>query len=140
MSKNVVVLGASGYIGQGACLSFLKQGYTVVAQSREQGKLESLKTALVKQGADVSKLHFVTGTFQSEAEAKAVAAEVQKLIGVPQHVLCILGFFDNLKKPASETTPEEMIHNFGDTFWPNMRAANAFIPLQKGKVRSRLVN
>jgi hypothetical protein len=110
----------------------------VVAQSREQSKLDTLKTALVKQGADVSKLHFVTGSFQTDAEAKAVAASVQKLIGVPQHVLSILGFFDAIKKPASETTPEELKHNFEDTFYPNVRAANVFIPLQKGKVEWRL--
>jgi hypothetical protein len=118
--------------------SLSKHGYTVVAQSREQSKLDTLKTALVKQGADVSKLHFVTGSFQTDAEAKAVAASVQKLIGVPQHVLSILGFFDAIKKPASETTPEELKHNFEDTFYPNVRAANVFIPLQKGKVEWRL--
>jgi hypothetical protein len=111
----------------------------VVAQSREQTKLDSLKTALVKHGADVSKLHFVTGTFQSDAEAKSVAASVQKLIGVPQHVLSIIGYFDAIKKPASETTPDELKRNFDDSFYPNVRAANAFIPLQKGKVRVSLI-
>ena len=134
MSKNVVVLGATGYIGQGATLQLLKAGYTVVAQSREQKKLDVLKETLIKRGADVSKLHFVTGSFQSDAEAKAVADAVTKLIGVPQHVLSILGFSVPINGPASEGTPDAINHNFVDTFWPTVRSANAFIPLQKGKV------
>ncbi len=151
-SNNVVILGATGYVGTGITFQFLKvqhggvfglfpclqsvqHGFTVVAQSREQTKLDALKATLAGQGADVSKLHFVVGSFQSEAEAKAVGAAVQKLVGVPQHVVSILGFVDIINTPASETTPEALDRNFENSFWPNVRAANVFIPLQKGKVR-----
>ncbi len=80
----------------------------------------------------------MTGSFQSGDEAKAVAAAVQKLVGVPKHVLSILGFVDTLPKLASETTPEDINNNWSNSLWPTIRSANAFVPLLKGKVRLKL--
>jgi len=46
--KVCVVLGASGTVGQGACVSFLQEGATLVAVSRDQGKADALKKKLIE--------------------------------------------------------------------------------------------
>lgn len=113
-----------------------QHGYTVVAQSREQAKLEVLRASLVKHGADVSKLHFVTGSLDSGSQAEAVGAAVQQLLGgPPQHVVSSLGFALPVPGLASAASPETIAQSFEGSVWPNIRAANVFVPLQRGKVR-----
>jgi hypothetical protein len=111
---------------------FLKQGFTVLAQSRSEVKFDALKNALQKQGANIEKLHGVFGSFGSASEAEKVVEEVRKH-GLPHHVISILGFVDPIPKPASETSPEDINKNWEESLWPNVRAANAFVPLLKVK-------
>ena len=104
----------------------------MIVQSREQKRLDELRAVLVKEGADVSRLHGVVGDFQSEAEARAVADKVGQ-VGRPQHIISILGFITPIATLPSETTPEQLQANWSESVWPTMRAQRALLPLVKGR-------
>ncbi len=120
---------------QGVVHSYLEKGFRVFAVSRSSAKLDALKLQLVKSGSSVDHLIPVVGDFANAAQAHKVLDDVHRH-GEFSHVVSILGFVDLIMKAASETTPEELIKNWEDSFFLNVRASNAFVPTLKKKANA----
>jgi short-subunit dehydrogenase len=81
-NKNVVVLGATGNVGQGIVFKFLAEGATVVAVSRSQDKLAALRKILA--GSKLENLHDIVGDFSTEAHATQTRDKVLATLKVIQ--------------------------------------------------------
>src|SRR5947207_8448585 len=88
--KTAIITGASRGIGAGLVKAFLKQGYNVVATSRNVSQQLTASSALVLIDGDISK---------PETAAKVVEAAIKNFAGIDV-LVCNAGIF--LTKPFTE--------------------------------------
>eukprot|EP00158_Paraphelidium_tribonemae_P007481 Partr_v1_DN28264_c0_g1_i1_m75158 len=127
--KAVVILGATGVIGQGAAAACLKQGATVVAVGRSLERLNQLKQLL----GGHKNLHLATGDFKSDAEAATVRDEVAKVLNGQSidHLVSTLGFANSAKMGPTGSSRSELEEMLAGGLLNTFSAATAFLPDMK---------
>ncbi|MDY0012566.1 MAG: SDR family oxidoreductase [Rhodocyclaceae bacterium] len=75
MAKDIVVIGATGDVGQGIVDQLLRAGYRVIAAGRSVERLERLRSRL----AGVGVLEVVAGSVEDEDAAASLVEQVGKL-------------------------------------------------------------
>lgn len=79
--KNVLILGATGYVGSGAAVSFLTNGATVFFTTRDEAKIKTFKQTLTALNPDFeARLVGVAATFESDEAGVKAKAEVLKVL------------------------------------------------------------
>ena len=136
--KVCVVLGASGTVGQGACVSFLQEGATLVAVSRDQGKADALKKKLIEvTKVDGSHIIALTGDFSSEKAAYATAEKVAQTLSAQHlkidHIVSGMGYFDFAQYGPTGTSSDVLRKTLEDNFYPTYEAARQFLPMLKDR-------
>lgn len=123
MSKRtVLVIGATGDVGQGIVRAALAAGWTVVAAGRSLARLD----ALFAQGRE-GRLHTCEGTLESEAGAEALWAGAVALAGSIDAVVVSVNAASRLAPLAQWTAPQ-----LGDLLAANLlthfNAAKVMLP------------
>lgn len=128
----VVVLGATGVVGAGVARSFLDAGATVLAVSRDAGKLEALKSSLGVKAGDA--FEGVVGAFDTDASAAAARdAIVAACHGHPiDHVVSSISFV-TLAKPPTESPLSSVKKALDDGLFNSFLAAKVLLPLVKNR-------
>jgi len=125
--QTVVILGASGVVGQGVAYKYLEAGAHVVAVGREQKKLDTLKGSLGKQ---VTKDNFssVVGDFGDEKAAQATFAAVKAVAKSYNHVVSNIGFARTFAVGATQSKLSDLKGGLDDSFFPTFLSAQVFLP------------
>ena len=120
--KNVLVIGATGDVGQGICRALLGAGHRVVGASRNLVNLEALKKRLAHHGS----LDLVPGSVASVSEARDLLDKVKRLVGKLDCVITTVNQKTG-KKPLIERDPEDLKKHLEANLIPHFIAAQIFI-------------
>jgi NAD(P)-dependent dehydrogenase (short-subunit alcohol dehydrogenase family) len=120
-ARRVLVIGATGDVGNGVTAAFLEAGWSVVASSRREDSLGVL--ASKHEGAD---LNTIRGDLDTETDARALAAAAGQLDAV---VVTISLPWD--AGMLTDLTFESLNDHFTGYLRPHTNAAKAFIPTLK---------
>lgn len=123
MTRNAVIIGATGDVGTGMVKALLADGFRVVAMGRNQQRLEALRTAFGVEAA----LETVTGSIASEELAHA-AAERVRAFGAPSVVIVSVSG-QAAAVPLVDLSSADLARVFGDDLLPHLIAAKAFLPI-----------
>ena len=121
--KNVLVIGATGDVGQGVCQVLMSAGHRVVGVSRNGGNLEAVRKRLLPVGT----LECLVGSVGSVSEAKALCDGASAHMG---RFDCVVTTVNSKmgKKPLIDRQPDELLRNLEDNLIPHFIAAKVFIP------------
>lgn len=121
--KKVLVVGATGDVGQGICAALMAEGHRVIATSRNASTLEALRQGLSAHGH----LELVPGSVSTEEEGVALRKKVKDLVGTLDVVITSV----NLKMgklPLIERRAEELIEHLQGNLITQFIAAKTLIP------------
>jgi NAD(P)-dependent dehydrogenase (short-subunit alcohol dehydrogenase family) len=124
--KNVLVIGATGDVGQGICQVLMSAGHRVVGVSRNRSNLDSVRKRLESVGA----LECIEGSVESVGAAKMLCDRALAHMG---HFDCVVTTVNSKmgKMPLIERQPEELVKNLQGNLVPHFVAAKVFIPAVK---------
>lgn len=123
--KNVLVIGATGDVGQGVCGELMQAGWRVIAAGRSAPKLEALKSRLAAQG----NLEYVTGDVSTESGAAAMRDAALKLAGTLDAVVTTVNPEKTAPAPIMERTADELTELLRANIVAHFIAAKTFIPV-----------
>ncbi len=121
--KNVLVIGATGDVGQGICAALLDSGYRVIGAGRSLEKLDALKKRLLSHGS----MAILPGSVSTEADAKLLCNAAKQMIETLDCVITSV----NLKlgrMPLLQRNPEDLSTHLQGNLIPHFIAAKTFIP------------
>jgi NAD(P)-dependent dehydrogenase (short-subunit alcohol dehydrogenase family) len=121
--KQVLILGGSGDVGNGATMELLKAGYSVIASSRGGAKAEALQERYKNE-----KFELVEGSLSDEREATALLAAVRKRTGSVDAVLASLNVQPHRPETLLEWDSAELQETFRHNLITHFVAAKTFIP------------
>lgn len=122
--KNVLVIGATGDVGQGICGELMKAGWRVIAAGRAAPKLEALKSRLAAKGS----LDYVTGDVTSESGAAAMRDAALKLAGTLDAVVTTVNPDKGEPMPILQRSADELTELLRGNIVAHFVAAKTFIP------------
>lgn len=123
---NVVVIGATGDVGQGICSVLMSHGYSVTGVSRSLHNLEAVKKRL----APVGTLQVLEGSVGTEEDAQALCERLRQSVGKLHCVVTTV----NVKKgklPLIQRTADEIVTHLRENLVPQFIAAKVFIPVME---------
>mgnify|MGYP006294562735 CR=1 FL=1 len=123
MGKNILVIGATGDVGQGICQVLMGAGHRVLGVSRTLKNLEAARDRLAAHG----KLECLAGSVATEAEARALCDQARARLGRLDAVVTTVNT-KNDKRPIRERTAEDIIAHLQGNLIPHFVAAKVFIP------------
>lgn len=124
------------------CRAWRAQGATVVAVSRAQDKLDTLRKDLEHLlGEEAKALHTVVADWNTDAAAAAALAAVKRVVGGRplDHVVSSLGFVTALAGGPTKHTAAELAGALDGEFFPLFRSAAVFLPELKVALRALCV-
>lgn len=121
--KNILVIGASGNVGQGVCLALLAAGHRVIASSRSAQKLAALKNMLAACG----RIEMLTGSVASDAEANELCRGAIRLAGTLDAVVTSINTPIDIK-PLLQFGTDEFAEQLRGNLVVHFTAARTFIP------------
>jgi len=121
--KNILVIGATGDVGQGICVALMSSGYRVIASSRSPENLEALKQRVAAHGA----MDLAPGSVATEPDAKVLRDRV-KGMAAELHGVIITVNVKSAKMALIERQPENLISHLSANLIPHFIAAKVFIP------------
>jgi len=119
MAKRLLVVGATGDVGQGIVAAAAAEGWSVVASARDAGKLASLQVAL---GVPT-----VTGDLSSEESAAALWTAAAAVHGGLDAVVVSVNARNTLR-PILEWDSAGLSEVFADNVLTHFIAAKTFLP------------
>ncbi len=119
----LLVIGASGDVGQGVVEKALGKGWTVAAAGRTEEKL----LALDKRLGSPKNLRLVPGDIGDESGATALLEKAKASLGTIDAVVVAVNA-PNTAKPLLDWTIPEFIKLLGDNLVSHFIAAKTFIP------------
>jgi NAD(P)-dependent dehydrogenase (short-subunit alcohol dehydrogenase family) len=123
--KSVLVIGATGDVGQGVCGELLHAGWRVIAAGRTAAKLEALKQRIAAKG----KLEYVTGDVSTESGAAALRDAALKLAGTLDAVVTTVNPDKTAPVPILERSADELTELLRGNIVAHFIAAKTFIPV-----------
>jgi NAD(P)-dependent dehydrogenase (short-subunit alcohol dehydrogenase family) len=136
--KTTVVLGGTGYVGEGAVYGHLSEGARVVVVSRSQAKIDTLFATFDEKFK--SRLAAVEGDFRSEQEAQQTVERIQKAAGGPiHHVVSVLGFMDQAHGGPTQTSLDDFRAALDNGLVNTFLAAKYLLPLVREQEGSSYV-
>ena len=121
--KNVLVIGATGDVGQGICAELITSGYRVIGTSRSAHNLEALKERLLARGS----MDTLPSSVATESEAKVLCDAAKNLAGTLDCVINSLSHRMS-RKPLLQHEPEDIASHLQGNLIPHFIAAKTFIP------------
>jgi NAD(P)-dependent dehydrogenase (short-subunit alcohol dehydrogenase family) len=126
--KTVVVIGATGGVGEGVVEELLGAGASVVATSRSREKLDALKTRLRAPAG----LRLVVGALGSEDQAAKLRSDVAAAgVAIDGAIASIGSWWQGA--PLVETALEDFNAVLAERLTAHFLAAKALIPLIRGR-------
>jgi NAD(P)-dependent dehydrogenase (short-subunit alcohol dehydrogenase family) len=123
MTKNAVVIGATGDVGRGIAKALLADRYQVIAVGRTRDKLDALRSEFP---ADV-RMQTVVGSVADEEVGK-LAAEQVLAFGAPHVVVTSVNGITT-PKPVFDFSTAEVAASLRDSVLSHYAAAKCFIPI-----------
>jgi NAD(P)-dependent dehydrogenase (short-subunit alcohol dehydrogenase family) len=124
VKKAVLVLGASGGVGQGIVDALLDACYPVIAVGRDAGRLEALRQGRTQ----TDQLKLLQGSVAEDADAAALATAVRRLRQpLAAVVVSIMGPFERGR--LLEQSPGFLERKLAEDVLPQWHAARHLLPL-----------
>src|SRR4051812_23692659 len=123
MTKCVLVIGASGDVGQGVASQLLQAGYRVIAAGRSADKLQALSQRL----AAATALETVVGSVADETSAQALRAAVQQRAERLDAVIVSVNA-PWQQAPLEAVSSRQLIDVLNTNLVSHLMAAQAFVP------------
>ncbi len=120
----VLVIGATGDVGQGVVAALLQSGQSVLAVARQAPRLQALALALGSPPA----LRTLTGSVASDAQAAALKARVQALCPALSGVVVSVNAPRELAELLAQSTAQ-FTARVGADLATHFTAARTFLPL-----------
>lgn len=117
----LLIIGASGDVGQGIVDAALKSGRTVIAAARSKEKLAALPNA------DDENLHIITGSVASEDDALALWNEAAKIAPIGEVVISVNAPRDPVM--LRDTNADAIADLFAGNVLTHYNAAKVILPL-----------
>ena len=121
--KNILVIGATGDVGQGICVALLDAGCRVIGSSRSAQNLDALKKRISSHGS----MDILPGSVATEAEATALCDAAKTLAGTLDGVVTSVNSRVG-KLPLIQRKPDEIAAHLQGNLIPHFIAARTFIP------------
>ena len=123
MTKNAIVIGATGDVGRGVTKALLSDGYQVIAVGRMREKLDAFRSEFPAN----AKMETVVGSVADEEAGKTVA-ERALAFGAPQVVVTSVNGA-TAPKPVFDLSTAEIAAALRDNVLSHYAAAKSFIPI-----------
>ncbi len=122
--SNVVVIGATGDVGQGICSVLLSNGHRVIGVSRNLKNLYDVKNRLSVHGS----LDLMEGSVSDERDAKNLSQKLKEVYGKLDFVVTTVNLKMG-KAPLVERKADDIIKHLYGNLIPQFIAAKVFIPV-----------
>lgn len=123
--KNVLLIGATGDVGQGICAVLMRAGFRVIGASRNPQNLAALKARLARLG----EMETLVGTVATEAGAIALREAALKLTGSLDVVVTTVNTGKGEPAlPLLQLSAEQVEAQLRGNLIPHFVAAKTFIP------------
>jgi NAD(P)-dependent dehydrogenase (short-subunit alcohol dehydrogenase family) len=120
--KRLLVVGASGDVGQGIVAAAVEAGWRVIAAARDEDRLERLRAA-----CDGPELAIAAGDLGSEDGANALwSVAASRFGGIDAAVVAVNA--PNASRPLLEWSPTDLLGVFATNVMTHFIAAKTFIP------------
>ena len=128
--KKVIVLGATGGIGEGITRQLLQNGATVIALSRTEEKLNDLTNYV----SDIQRGEFIPyaiNTDQPEQESNTIRNQLAQQFGPIDGAIISIGAWGKTGVPLIDVTDEMWEQAITDNLTSHFRAVRILVPLLK---------
>lgn len=127
MTRNAVVIGATGDVGRGIVKELCSNGYKVIAVGRDQRKLNDVFADLSSSGC----LRTVEGSVANDETAEHLAVKMDALGQLDIVITTVSGAIE--RRPLFEQSTREVSAELAANILTHYAAAKAFVPRMRNK-------